>query len=331
VEQRFESGVANAMLDGILIETTGMADPGPIVKTFTMDEHITKFCKLDGILTVVDCKHFLTQLHRERPPGKVNEPEQQVGFADKLLLNKVDVCERSLIEETKAAIRGINAIVPVRECCIASKPDEIPIDELLAIDAFDVAKLITEQHSLEVVDLVKRDKRAEEGHGGGHVGHGDVHGDAHVGGHELDDSDTHESHGGGGHVEGHGSGHGVGHGRGHVHETRHDTEVKSMVLEMEGSALDHGKFMTWLRSIIKDNSVNLYRYKGVLALKPDPSRDKRISGKTLMYILQGVHDMPEVSFSGEWPEGKPTKTQVVIIGRSLDKQAYREEFAKCCS
>merc|ERR1719191_524490 len=99
VEDRFKQGVPNAMLDGILIETTGMADPGPIINTFGKDDTIRKYCKIDGILTVVDCKHFLTQLNRERPHDAVNEPAQQVGFADKLLLNKVDVCTREHIDE----------------------------------------------------------------------------------------------------------------------------------------------------------------------------------------------------------------------------------------
>jgi len=324
VEDRVAKEGPKAMIDGILIETTGMADPGPIIKTFTMDPQLVKFCKVDGILTVVDCKHFLIQLQRERGEDKVNESAQQVGFADKLLLNKVDVCSRALIEETKAAIRGINALVPMRECCIASKPDEIPLGELLAIDSFDAAKMITDQAGTDEVNLVK--PVDDGGHGGGHSEeHGGGHGGGgHGGGHGDCDDDCEDTHGGGGHA----AGHGEGHGHGHV-ASRHDTEVKSMVLEMEGSTLDHEKFMNWLHSIIEERSVDLYRYKGVLALKPDERRDKKIAGKTLLYILQGVHDMPEITFSGEWPEGKPIKTQVVIIGRKLDPAKYREEFAKC--
>merc|ERR1712125_60784 len=107
-------------------------------------------------------------------------------------------------------------------------------------------------------------------------------------------------------------------------DSRHDTDVKSMVLELEGSCLDLGKFNDWLGEIIAEQSVDLYRYKGVLAVK-----DLRMPDKTLLYILQGVHDMPEIAASGEWPEGKPIKTQVVIIGRKLDTARYREDFQKC--
>ena len=83
VEQRFEE--QGTILDGILIETTGMADPGPIANTFSRDKTVTKYCKIDGIITVVDAAHFLQQLTRERPVDAVNEPAQQVAFADKVL------------------------------------------------------------------------------------------------------------------------------------------------------------------------------------------------------------------------------------------------------
>lgn len=320
VEERYANGTADAMLDGILIETTGMADPGPIINTFSKDETIQKYCKIDGILTVVDCKHFLKQLHRERPPDTVNEPAQQVGFADKLLLNKVDVCDRALIDETKAAIRGINAFVPIRECSISTKPAEVPLGDLLAIEAFDAAKMLTEQSGTQEVNLVctmEEDSGGHGGHGGGHGdGHSGGHGDGHEGGHGDDCTEDH----------GHGGGHGgeaqgAGHGHGHTAAPSHDTDIRSMVLQKEGSGLDMRKFQIWLSSVVQERSVDLYRYKGVLASMQE--------GAASLYILQGVHDMPELTFSGRWPEGKPMKTQVVLIGRKLEKERYMKEFAAC--
>ncbi|CAE8597279.1 unnamed protein product [Polarella glacialis] len=331
VEDRYAKGITDAMLDGILIETTGMADPGPIVKTFGMDDDVKKYCKIDGIVTVVDCKHFLTQLNRERTDGSVNENAQQVGFADKLLLNKIDVCDRAKIDETRAVIRGINSFVPILECCLSKKPNEVPLGELLAIEAFDAAKLLMQQGGQDEVNLVKA---PEDGHGTGHgEGHGDGenHGEGHGGGHEGSHEGGHgdcasdEAHGEA--QEGHGGGHGggppaqeAGHGHSHV-ASRHDTDVKSMVLEKEGAGIDMHKFDKFLGKIIEERSVDLYRYKGVLAAMQ--------ADKMILYILQGVHDMPEITFSGEWPEGKPVKTQVVLIGRKLDQQRYRKEFEAC--
>mmetsp|Transcript_77364 Transcript_77364/g.207488 ORF Transcript_77364/g.207488 Transcript_77364/m.207488 type:complete len:471 (+) Transcript_77364:86-1498(+) len=297
VEQRYADGVKDALLDGILIETTGMADPGPIINTFSKDDVVKKYCKIDGVITVVDCKHFLTQLNRERSEDSVNESAQQVGFADKLLLNKIDVCSRELIDETKQTIRDINAFVPIRECCLGTDPAAVPLGELLAIDAFDSAKLLTEQTTTAEVNLVASlEEVPQAGHDAGREeGHGEGHGDAH------------------------GSGHGGGHGQS---ANRHDTEVKSMVLEKDGCMLVMSKFQAFLAQILQERSVDLYRYKGVLAAK---QRD----GTPCLYILQGVHDMPELTFSGTWPQGKPVRTQVVIIGRKLERERYRAEFEAC--
>merc|ERR1712110_678008 len=142
------------------------------------DEIVKKYCKIDGVLTVVDCKHFLDQLTRERPKDAVNEPAQQVGFADKLLLNKVDVCTREKITETKQAIRNINNFVPILECCLGKEPGKVPIGELLSIEAFDAAKMLTDQAGKQEVELVAalEGPASSEGHGGGHgEGHGDGH------------------------------------------------------------------------------------------------------------------------------------------------------------
>lgn len=320
VEERFAAGVENPMLDGILIETTGMADPGPIINTFGKNEFVDKYCKVDGVVTVVDCKHFLKQLHRERPDDAVNEPAQQVAFADKLLLNKIDVCERPHIDEVKGAIRGINSFVSVMETSIGKDPAKIPLSELLSIEAFDSAKMLTEQATTAEVNLVCVEEEEKPAHGGGHGGgHGEGHGPdgyghegGHGGGHGHDENCEDESHG---HGEGHAQA--QGHGHGHV-DSRHDTDIRSMVLEKAGDGLNMQKFQMWLSSILQERAVDLYRYKGVLAVAS--------KNTTQLYILQGVHDMPELTFSGQWPQGKPVKTQVVLIGRKLDKDRYKEEF-----
>lgn len=330
VEERYQAGVADAKLDGIIIETTGMADPGPIINTFGKDAAVQTYTKIDGVITMVDCKHFLTQLHRERPEDAVNESAQQVGFADKVLLNKIDACERELVEETKGAIRGINAYVPIIECTLSQNPASVPIGELLLIEAFDSAKLLTQQIGTEEVNLVVAAGGDDTQLGGHDVGgHGDGHGGGHGGGgHDEGCTDDSHGHGESGHVggSGHGAGHGgAGHGgagHGHAVANRHDTDVRSMVLEKDLIPLDMHKFQEFLGEMLQERSVDLYRYKGVLAVRNHDD-------KTALYILQGVHDMPEVTYSGSWPAGKPVKTQVVLIGRKLDRERYRKQFESC--
>ena len=76
-------------LDGIVIETTGMADPAPVAQTFFVDDEVKKCFRLDGIVTLVDAKHIEQHLDAEKPEGAENEAVEQVAFADRMLLNKV--------------------------------------------------------------------------------------------------------------------------------------------------------------------------------------------------------------------------------------------------
>ena len=78
-------------LDGIIIETTGMADPAPVAQTFFVDDMVKSFARLDGIVTLVDAKHIEQHLDEEKPEGAENESVEQVAFADRMLLNKTDL------------------------------------------------------------------------------------------------------------------------------------------------------------------------------------------------------------------------------------------------
>ena len=77
--------------DGIIIETTGLADPAPVAQTFFVDEKIIDRYELDGIITVVDAKHIIQHLDDEKPEDVENESVEQLAFADRILLNKIDL------------------------------------------------------------------------------------------------------------------------------------------------------------------------------------------------------------------------------------------------
>lgn len=380
VRQRLDAGVPNAMIDGILIETTGIADPGPICKTFGLDAEVNAHCKIDGILTVVDAVHFLQQLERERPEDTVNEPAQQVAFADKVLLNKVDAVDPARVRETIDAIRGVNTLVPIKECSLAKAPDAVPLDELLSIDAFDATRLLSEDG--DAVDLASAEH--DQGHdaecsnpecsdpGCSDPACGDSSPDQGAGCSNPECSEpecsdpgcgdaTSESKSGCGDATskstcgGKASKSGCGDASSKSStcggkasksscgdassksskcggkaskckpapppKVKHDTDIGTVLLEMSGSALDVTRFQVFLDQLLSERSVDLYRYKGVLAVDQQ--------GIVVRYVLQGVHDMTEISFSGEWPAGTPVKTQVVIIGRKLDREAWQESFAAC--
>merc|ERR1712078_342326 len=104
-------------LDGIIIETTGMADPAPVAQTFFVDDSVKEHFRLDGIVTLVDAKHIEQHLNEEKPEGAENEAVEQVGFADRLLLNKCDLVEEADLERVEKRLRAINAFAPIIRCC----------------------------------------------------------------------------------------------------------------------------------------------------------------------------------------------------------------------
>merc|ERR1712139_187929 len=103
------------VLDGVLIETTGLADPAPVAQTFFADDFVQQHMRLDGIITLVDAKHICQHLDEEKPEGVENEAVEQIAFADRILLNKCDLAEsEDYLVEVEKRIHAINAKVPIK-------------------------------------------------------------------------------------------------------------------------------------------------------------------------------------------------------------------------
>eukprot|EP00435_Cladocopium_sp_Y103_P049673 s954_g15.t1 len=100
-------------LDGVIIETTGLADPAPVAQTFFADDVIQARMTLDGIITVVDAKHCLQHLHEEKPDGVENEAVEQLAFADRIIVNKTDLVTETELAELTREIRKINGVAPM--------------------------------------------------------------------------------------------------------------------------------------------------------------------------------------------------------------------------
>eukprot|EP00939_MAST-03C_sp_MAST-3C-sp1_P002332 g2332.t1 len=96
--------------DGVIIETTGLADPAPVAQTFFVEEEVAALYKLDGIITVVDAKHVIQHIEEEKPEGVENEAVEQLAFADRIMLNKTDlVSDEAELAKIEKKIKGINA------------------------------------------------------------------------------------------------------------------------------------------------------------------------------------------------------------------------------
>ena len=114
--------------DRVVIETTGMADPGPVAQTFFVDDEVAEHYLLDAVITVVDAKHGMQQLDEHR------EIQQQVGFADKLLLSKTDLCTPEEVEILKARLGRMN----MRAAIMVSDFGKAPVDKLLDLRGFNL-------------------------------------------------------------------------------------------------------------------------------------------------------------------------------------------------
>ncbi|WP_439599291.1 CobW family GTP-binding protein [Falsiroseomonas sp.] len=118
--------------DGIIVETTGLADPAPVAQTFFADEDVKRATRLDAIVTVVDAKHLFARLDDSK------EAQEQIAFADIIVLNKMDLVTAEEAEAVERRIRGINPYAEIRR---ATK-SEVPIDSVIGRDAFNLARIL---------------------------------------------------------------------------------------------------------------------------------------------------------------------------------------------
>ncbi len=116
----------------VVIETTGMADPAPVAQTFFADEKVNERYLLDAVVTVVDAKHGLTQLK------DFTEAQQQVAFADRLLVSKTDVTTAEETQKLMERLRGLNVRAPIKKVHFG----ETPIKELLDIRGFNLNAIL---------------------------------------------------------------------------------------------------------------------------------------------------------------------------------------------
>ena len=267
--------------DYILIETTGLADPGPVAQTFFVDDEMQAKLQLDGIVTVVDAKHLAARTDDSR------EAQEQIAFADVILLNKTDLVSPDELAELEARIRAINPYARVHRTRALSSADR----GILNRGSFDLDRILAiEPHFLE-------GEETDHHHG------------------DDDDHDEHE-HGAGDHVEVDAHGRTVHRHGGLTHY--HDEEMQSVALLARGD-LDPERFFPWFSALTQTQGANILRSKGILALKGDDQR----------FAIQGVHMLLDGKPQRPWRPDEPRESRLVLIGRHLDPECLRTEFAAC--
>lgn len=239
-------------IDGVIIETTGLADPAPVAQTFFMDDEISESYMLDGIITVVDAKHIMEHLQEEKPEGVENESVEQIAFADRIILNKTDLVDEEKLKEVEGAVQKINRSAEM----MRSQYSKVEPNKLINIKAFSLDRVL-----------------------------------------EMDPEfmDTEGEH-------------------------QHDQRVSSISFKFDGE-LNVKKLQRWLGIMLKKKGQDMFRYKGVLAVK----------GMDSKFVFQGVHMLFSGGFQKEfqWKDGETRSCRFVFIGKNLDKEYLEENFMAC--
>ncbi len=145
---RRQAGGGRGAFDAIVVETTGLADPGPVAQTFFMDDEVKARTRLDSVTTVVDARHVLDRIADSR------EAREQIGFADQIVLNKIDLVTAPELAEVKAALRRLNPLAPVHEAVRS----DVPLEAVLNRGGFDLGRIA------EVQPDFLNPAHGEEGH-----------------------------------------------------------------------------------------------------------------------------------------------------------------------
>ena len=117
--------------DHLVIETTGLADPAPVIQTFFVDEDVSTKTKLDAVVTVVDAKHISQHWNAE-------EAQEQIAFADIILLNKTDLVSETELLELEQRIKSMNLMCKIYR----TQNSEIEMDAVLGIGAFQLDRAL---------------------------------------------------------------------------------------------------------------------------------------------------------------------------------------------
>ncbi len=121
------------VFDGIIVETTGLADPAPVAQTFFVDADVSDRTRLDAVITVVDALHLPARL------ADSHEAAEQIAFADVILLNKVELVADAQLTALEARIRGMNAHARI----LRSNHCDVPLAQLLDLGAFDLQRILS--------------------------------------------------------------------------------------------------------------------------------------------------------------------------------------------
>ncbi|MEP3197884.1 MAG: GTP-binding protein [Lentilitoribacter sp.] len=269
--------------DAIILETTGLADPVPVAQTFFMDDDVRAKTQLDAVIALVDAKHLPLRLKDSL------EAEDQIAFADVVLVNKSDLVSEDELAAIETTVRKINPSAQIHR----TQRSSIELDKILDRGAFDLARALeADPHFLNDGE----EETLEQCTSGC--------------GQPVDDCGCGPNH----------DHHHHDHDHDHDHKLsadKHDTSVKS--ISLRAGTLDPKKFFPWIQKITQLDGPNILRLKGIIALEDDDDR----------YVVQGIHMIVEGDHNRPWKDDEKRESRIVFIGRDLDAEKLERTFKAC--
>ena len=233
--------------DGIIVETTGLADPAPVAQTFFVDEDVRARTELDSVTTVVDAKHLPLRLKDSR------EAAEQIAFADQIILNTTDLVTEAELAEVEKAIRTLNPMAPIRR----AQRSNVPLDAILGRHAFDLARIN------ELQPDFLNPAHGEAGHV--HDEHCDHDHDHH---HHVHDENCDHDHD---------------HGHAHIHDHVAESGISSISLTSQ-KPIDANRITAWLNNVLQTQGIDILRAKGIIDIKGE---ERRLVFQAVHMILEG--------------------------------------------
>ena len=218
----------------VILETTGMANPGPVCQTFFMDDDIAEYYRLDAVVTVVDAKHGMVTLDEQ------SEAQKQVGFADRILISKRDLVNEADYEALRNRLVHMNPRAPITPVNFG----EVDLKSIIDISGFNLNSIL----DIDPDFLADEHPDAAHSHAHGH-GHDHDHGHDHHG-HDHDhdgDCGAHCNHA-------------------HHHHPKHDDEIGAFVFR-SNKPFDPARLEEFLGGVVQVYGPDLLRYKGILYMK----------------------------------------------------------------
>lgn len=275
--------------DRVIIETTGLANPSPVAHTFFLEDSVADRYMIDGIITLMDGVFGMHQL------DEYEEARQQVGFADKILISKVDIADPETVEELAERIRDMNSHAAIHKVDFG----KVDIKEVLDLQGFNLNSNLDIDHEEE------HDHACTCGHHHDHdetctCGHHHEDGEPCTCGHHHDHDGECTC--------------GCGH---HHHHHHHLDDIVSFVFR-SFRPFDSEKLNFFFDEMISRFGIDMLRYKGVLNVK----------GTNNKVVFQGVQQLMGSDLVEKWEDG-PRESKMVFIGKKLPKEIFIEGLEQC--